>query len=114
MRAPQRAAQLQRPLRPQGLPGGDPSPAANLCQARTRGTARLCCGGPTGSLQLGDTDVRPRSCPAKPRAGAIQKPQLCRRSRHSSKELQQLFCSGESYGSFYNQSATPSRLFFAF
>lgn len=31
-----------------------------------------------------------------------------------SKELQQLFCSGESSGSFYNQSATPSQLFFSF
>lgn len=31
-----------------------------------------------------------------------------------SKELQQLFCSGESSGSFYNQSATPSWLFFSF
>lgn len=32
----------------------------------------------------------------------------------SSRGLQQLFCSGETYGSFYNQSATPSRLFFFF
>lgn len=39
----------------------------------------------------------------------VPSPQPC-----GPEELRQLFCSGESYGSFYNQSATPSRLFFSF
>lgn len=43
MRALQRAAWLQHPLRPQGWLRGAPCPTTNLCQGEGAGTAHLCC-----------------------------------------------------------------------
>lgn len=56
---------------------------------------------PPASPSLSEMAWKPMEAPSTPLPGG-------------SKERQQLFCSGESSGSFYNQSATPSRLFFSF
>lgn len=127
----------EHPLKPfEGTPKhlvkllrGTPSPAG--CTSKGTGTSHPATSSPFGiKIQGNSLDSKvtqelrssggnqplPAPCqpfPARNGTEAPWKPHPALLPGRS-KELQQLFCSGESSGSFYNQSATPSRLFFSF